>query len=510
MAMGDTAGKKTILAMNGIRKSFTGVKVLHGINIALAEGEIHGLVGENGAGKSTLMKILTGEHKMDSGEIRLYDRPVDIINPRHAIDLGISMVYQELNNAPDMTITENMFIGRELQRFGFIKTKEMRRLTEQYLSELGLAFDPARKMRTLSVSEMQMVEIAKAISYNSKIIIMDEPTSSITPAESERLFTILRGLREKGISIFYISHKLEELFVLTDTITVLRDGQVIKTDSSKNFTIDTLVRSMVGRGIDDIFPPKNTQFGETILEAEGLGCEGQFENVSFTLRKGEILGFAGLVGAGRTETVMALFGHTKLSAGQVRIGGKTVQLKSPKHSVRHNVALIPEDRKLFGLNLIGAIADNTEMVVEDRNSRFGFINKLLKKQNALNMIQDLSIKCVSHEQQVRFLSGGNQQKVVVAKWLLSNPDIIIMDEPTRGIDVGAKIEIYKIINQLAKTGKAVMVISSELNEIIGLCNRVIVMYEGRVTGILEGSDIEQETLMAYAHAAVEGVRHAHA
>jgi ABC-type sugar transport system ATPase subunit len=491
---------KAVLEMNEINKSFNGVPVLRDVTFTLNRGEIKGLVGENGAGKSTLMKILTGEHPMDSGEIKLFGQPVDLAGPRMALDRGIAMVYQELNNAPDMTIAENMFIGRELKKRGFADKKEMKRRTAAYLAALDMRFSPDEKMRRLTVSEMQMVEIAKVVSYNSKIIIMDEPTSSITRAETEKLFGILRSLKEKGVSIIYISHKLEELFALCDSITVLRDGRVIKTDHSQNFSINTLVRSMVGRDIEDIFPPKRTGFGEIVLEAGGLTLKGQFENVSFTLRKGEILGFAGLVGAGRTETVMALFGHTKLDSGSVKLFGRKVELKSPGHSVKHNIALIPEDRKLYGLNLIGAVQDNTEMVVEGRNSRFGFVNKALKKRNAGKMIKDLSIKCGGVNQAVQFLSGGNQQKIVLAKWLLADPSIIIMDEPTRGIDVGAKIEIYKIINALAAGGKSIIVISSELNEIIGLCTRVIVMYEGRVTGELEGGDIEQETIMACAHA----------
>ena len=500
------SGRNTILEMTRINKSFNNVKVLDDVDFTLSAGEIKGLVGENGAGKSTLMKILTGEYQYDSGEIKLFGKPEMIHNPHHAIDMGITMVYQELNNAPDMTIAENMFIGRELKKYCFADKKEMTLRTEQYLAALDLKLSPSEKMRRLTVSEMQMVEIAKVVSYNSKIIVLDEPTSSITESEAEKLFAILRKLKEMNIGVIYISHKLEELFALVDSITVLRDGKVVKTDTPQNFTIDSLIQSMVGRNVDDIFPPKCTVFGETILEAEGLTCTGQFENVSFSIRKGEILGFAGLVGAGRTETVMALFGHTKLDKGHVRLKGKDVALKTPRHSVNHSIALIPEDRKIYGLNLIATVADNTEMVVENRNSNFGFINKVLKKQNALKMIEELSIKCINQEQHVQYLSGGNQQKIVVAKWLLANPDIIIMDEPTRGIDVGAKIEIYKIINQLAKEGKAIIIISSELNEIIGLCNQVIVMYEGKVTGVLNGKDIDQKTIMTYAHAATTEVQ----
>jgi ABC-type sugar transport system ATPase subunit len=499
--MGDVSKEKVILEMLGITKSFTGVTVLHDVNLTLREGEIQGLIGENGAGKSTLMKILTGEYRMDSGSVTLFGRPVEISDPRQAINLGITMVYQELNNAPDMTIAENMFIGRELKKYGLADKKKMIRLTEQYLSALDLKFSPVEKMRNLSVSEMQMVEIAKVVSYNSKIIIMDEPTSSITESEAEKLFAVLRKLKGMGISIIYISHKLEEMFTLADSVTVLRDGYLVKNERPEKLTKDDLIRLMAGRGIDDIFPPKCDRFGDTVLEVEGLTCKGRFEDVSFTLRQGEILGFAGLVGAGRTETMMALFGHTRPDAGRIRVRGKEVVFKNPCHSVRKRFALVPEDRKLHGLNLIAAVADNTEMVVEDRNSRFGFVNTAVKKQNAERMIRELAIKCQGVGQKTRFLSGGNQQKIVIAKWLLSDPDIIIMDEPTRGIDVGAKVEIYKIINKLAAAGKAVIVISSELNEIIGLCNRVIVMYEGRITGELEGKDIEQETIMAYAHAA---------
>jgi ABC-type sugar transport system ATPase subunit len=497
----DTPERRVVLEMRDISKSFSGVTVLHNVSLTLGEGEIQGLVGENGAGKSTLMKILTGEYRMDSGSITLFGKPVEIVDPRHAIDLGITMVYQELNNAPDMTIAENMFIGRELTKYGFADKKEMIRRTGEYLAALDLKFSPVEKMRRLTVSEMQMVEVAKVVSYNSKIIVMDEPTSSITESEAEKLFAVLRKLKGKGIGIIYISHKLEEMFTLADSVTVLRDGYLVKNEKPEKLTKDDLIRLMAGRGIDDIFPPKRDRFGDTVLEVEGLSRKGQFEDVSFTLRKGEILGFAGLVGAGRTETMMALFGHTRPDAGRIRVCGKEVVFKSPCCSVKKSLALVPEDRKLHGLNLIAAVADNTEMVVEDRNSRFGFVNNAVKKQNAERMIRELAIKCRSVSQKTLFLSGGNQQKIVIAKWLLSDPDIIIMDEPTRGIDVGAKVEIYKIINQLAASGKAVIVISSELNEIIGLCNRVIVMYEGRVTGELEGENIEQETIMAYAHAA---------
>lgn len=492
---------QTILEMKGIDKKFGNIQVLFGVDFTLHEGEIKGLIGENGAGKSTLMKILTGEYQKTAGEIVLFGKPTEITGPKHAISLGVSMVYQELNNAPDMTIAENMFIGRELKKNGFADKKTMNRKAKEYLEAFGLSFSPTRRMRDLSVSEMQMVEIAKIVSYQSKIIVMDEPTSSITRAETEKLFKMIRKLKEMGIGIIYISHKLDELFELTDTIAVMRDGYMVHTDQTENMKEDDLIRLMVGREIEDIFPPKNETLGDVIFEVEHLSRKGEFEDISFSVRRGEILGFAGLVGAGRTETMMTLFGERKRDGGTMKINGKPVLIKSPVQSVARKIALIPEDRKLYGLDLISSVSDNIEFVVEKQNSKGGFVlNAKKKKADAEEMVEKLSIKCSSLLQPAMSLSGGNQQKIVLAKWLLSDPDIIILDEPTRGIDIGAKIEIYKIINKLARSGKAVILVSSELNEIIGLSNRVIVMYEGKITGELSGSEMEQENIMSYAHA----------
>lgn len=493
--------QNTILEMKGIDKKFGDVQVLFGVDFDLHEGEIKGLIGENGAGKSTLMKILTGEYQKSAGEIFIYGKPTEITSPRNAFDLGISMVYQELNNAPDMTIAENMFIGREIKKYGFADKKEMNRRAAQYLRDFDLDFSPTQRMRELSVSEMQMVEIAKIVSYQSKIIVMDEPTSSITRGETEKLFKLIHKLKDRGISIIYISHKLDELFELTDTISVMRDGYMVHTDQTKNMTEDELIRFMVGREIEDIFPPKNCDFGETIFQVDGLTRAGEFENVSFSVRRGEIVGFAGLVGAGRTETMMTLFGERKADSGSISIRGKKMAIKSPAHAVAQKVALIPEDRKQYGLNLVASVSDNIEFVVEKRNSKWGcWLNTKQKKKDTEQMIDALSIKCNSALQPVLSLSGGNQQKIVLSKWLLSDPDIIILDEPTRGIDIGAKIEIYKIIHNLAQSGKAIILVSSELNEIIGLSNRVIVMYEGKITGELSGNEIEQEQIMSCAHA----------
>lgn len=488
------------LRMTKICKSFNHVQVLYDVDLTLYKGEIMGLIGENGAGKSTMMKILTGEYQKDSGEIELYGTPVSITTPRTALELGIAMVYQELSNAPDMTIAENMFIGRELKKHGLADKKAMAEKTREYLEILDLSFDPNKVLRTLSVSEMQMVEITKIVSYNPQIMIFDEPTSSITQKETEKLFKTIRKLRQMGISIIYISHKLEELLELTDRIVVMRDGRQVGSNKTSEITKADLIRQMVGREISNIFPPLNHEIGEILLEARGISRTGEFTDVSFNVRAGEVLGFSGLVGAGRTEAVMALFGDTKLSSGTVEINGKTVAVKSPATAIAHKIALLPEDRKLHGLNLIGSIQDNIDAVIERRLARRGaLIDRRRRAETAEQMIRQMTIKCNHKDQHVIYLSGGNQQKVVLAKWLLTESDIIILDEPTRGIDIGAKFYIYKIINQLAKDGKAVILISSELNEIVGLCNRVAVMYEGQLVGILSEDEISQESIMSFAH-----------
>lgn len=489
------------LRMSGICKSFNGVQVLFDVDLTLRQGEIMGLIGENGAGKSTLMKILTGEYQLDNGTIELFGQQASITTPRSALELGIAMVYQELSNTPDMTIAQNMFIGRELRKkSGFADAKRMTEQTAEYLKVLDLNFDPDRKLRTLTVSEMQMVEIAKIVSFQPKIIVFDEPTSSITQAEAEKLFAVIRQLRDMGISIIYISHKLEELLELTDEITVMRDGKVVSCSSTNTMTKDELICRMVGREINNIFPPRNHTFGDVLLEVEHISKKGKFDDVSFSVRAGEILGLSGLVGAGRTETVMALFGDDRPDCGVVRIKGKTAKIKAPKDAIAHGMALLPEDRKLHGLNVIGSVEDNMEAVVEKRVAHLGFlVDRKRRSAAADNMISTLSVKCSGKDQHVLYLSGGNQQKVVLAKWLQTEADIFILDEPTRGVDIGAKFEIYRIIQQLACQGKAIVLISSELNEIIGLCNRVAVMYEGRIVSILEEDQISQERIMSFAH-----------
>lgn len=490
----------TILRMRKINKSFNNVQVLFDVDFDLKAGEIKGIIGENGAGKSTLMKILTGEYQKDSGEIELFGKIEEITTPRYALKLGIGMVYQELNNVPDMTISENMFIGREIRKYGLADKKEMNRKTIEYLQALNLSFSPTQKIGELTVSEMQMIEIAKVVSYGSKIVILDEPTSSITQEGIAKLFEVVRILQKLEIGIIYISHKLDELFELTNSIAIMRDGYMVCVDQTENLTQDELIRRMVGREVDDIFPDKNDVIGDVLLRVKNFTRKGEFQNISFEVHAGEVVSFAGLVGAGRTETMMSLFGDRKIKSGEVEINGKKTVISCPMVAVHNKMSLIPEDRKRHGLNLLGKVENNIEMVVEKKKC-IGkiFINKKERKADAKKMIEELSIKCNGPDQKVISLSGGNQQKIVLAKWLLSDSDIFILDEPTRGIDIGAKIEIYKLINRLAREGKAIILISSELNEVIGLSNRVIVMYEGQITGELTGKDIEQEKIMSYAH-----------
>lgn len=490
-----------ILHMKDITKSFGSVQVLFDAEFSLHEGEVKGLIGENGAGKSTLMKILTGEYQKDSGQISLFGEPVDVLTPGIALQKGIAMVYQELNNAQDMTIAENMFIGREIKKYGWKDKKEMNRRTAEYLSALDLSFSPEEKMRNLTVSEMQMVEIAKVVSYGSRIIVLDEPTSSITQDGVEKLFQAVRKLKSMGIGIIYISHKLEELFELTDSIVIMRDGHIVREDATGNLTQDELIRLMVGREIADVFPKKNTEFGEVVLKVEDFSRGEEFRNVSFEVRAGEVVAFSGLVGAGRTEVMMTLFGDQRAAKGTVRIHGKETVIRSPKAAVGKKMALIPEDRKRHGLNLSGTVEDNMMMVVEKETGRGRlFLDKKRRRKLSSEMVESLAVRCSGLGQRAVSLSGGNQQKIVLAKWLLSDSDIYILDEPTRGIDIGAKIEIYRLIRQLAGQGKAIVLISSELNEIIGLSNKVIVMYEGRITGEVSGDEIDQERIMSFAHA----------
>lgn len=487
-----------LLKMQNISKTFGTNKVLDHVQFDLMPGEVHALIGENGAGKSTLMKILMGIYEADEGTVEMEGKKVFFPNPSKALEAGIAMIHQELNPILDMSVAENIFTGKEIRKHGFVDKKAQEEEATHYLEELGVTISPATLMRKLSVSEIQMVEIAKTLSWGARIIIMDEPTSAITESEVGKLFDNIRMLTKKGIGIIYISHKMDELFEISDRITVLRDGTYISTSDTAEITPRELIRRMVGRDITEIYPEHRSKIGEKVLSVKDVSRTGEFSNISFELHRGEKLGIAGLMGAGRTELVMALFGANRLDSGSIEIDGKAVQMKSPGDAIAHKMALISEDRKFYGLNLIGSVEDNIVSIIEGKISRFGFFDKRKSRELTDDMIGKLRIKTSSPKQLVKNLSGGNQQKVVLAKWLLDDPDILIFDEPTRGIDVGAKAEIYKIIEELACEGKAIIIISSEMPELIGLSHRMIVMHEGEKTGELSGEEMTQERIMTLA------------
>ena len=492
-----------VLELKNIYKSFPGVKVLEDVTLQVRPGEVHALMGENGAGKSTLMKILMGIYKADQGSIFLEGKETVIHGPKDAMSKGISMIHQELNTVLDMEVAENVFVGRELLKKEFEKLKivdiaRMREETGRYFREMNIDIDPRAKMRTLSVAEMQLVEIVKAISLNSRIIVMDEPTSAITEKEATVLFAQIERLKKQGVAIIYISHKMDEIFRISDTITVLRDGQWIGTKPAKELDNDMLIKMMVGRELTDIYPKDPVEIGDVILEVKNLSRGKKVRDASFSLRKGEVLGIAGLVGAGRSELVETIFGLYPKTGGQIFLHGKEVHIKSAADAIKNKMALITEDRKQTGLNLIVSVKENIASVSIGKLSNHGIVNDKKINEVSEKYIKELKIKTPDGNAIVGNLSGGNQQKVVLAKWLLDEPDIIIFDEPTRGIDIGAKRDIYLLINNLAKEGKAVIVISSEMAEVMGICDRILVMAEGRINGEVQREEFSQEVIMGYA------------
>jgi len=491
---------ETILYMHGIQKYFPGVHALDDVHLELRKGEVMALVGENGAGKSTLMKILTGIYSKDEGTIELYGQPVEIHSPRHAQELGISIVHQELNLMQDLTVAENIFIGRETTKGAFLDKKKQNRMTDELLGSVHLDISAKTPVKHLSVAKQQMVEIAKALSYNNtKILILDEPSASLTTSEIEDLFSFIRRLKATGVGIIYISHRMEELKDITDRITVMRDGQYVDTVNTADTTIDQVVQMMVGRVIYE--EPKTHSNvpadAPVILEAEHLSSN-VVKDVSFQLRKGEILGFAGLMGAGRTETMRLVCGADPRDTGTIRVNGEEVRVRTPADAVKAGIGYLSEDRKLFGLCLSLSVADNIAMPSLDSLTGALFVKDKLIEKHSREYIEKINVKTPSSHSLVRSLSGGNQQKVVIAKWLLRDCDILIFDEPTRGIDVGAKSEIYKLMNQLTATGKSIIMISSELPELLRMSDRVVVMCEGRVTGEVDIADATQEKIMTYA------------
>lgn len=496
---------ESILEMKDICKSFSGVKVLDNVSLSVKPGEVHALMGENGAGKSTLMKILMGIYKMESGSILINGEAVIVSGPKDAISKGISMIHQELNPVLDMEVAENIFIGRELVKSGIGKLKiidktAMREATEILFHSMCIDINPKTIMRYLSVAETQLVEIVKAISLKSKIVIMDEPTSAITEKEVLVLFEQIRRLKEQGVSIIYISHKMDEIFTIADRITVLRDGILAGTGETREMNRDKLISMMVGREIKEVYPKEEVDIKEVVLEVQNLNRGKKVNNVSFQLHGGEVLGIAGLVGSGRSEMAETIFGIRPATSGKIIVNGQEVKIKQPQEAIRHKIAMITEDRKQTGLNLKTTVEQNISIVSIEKLSKAGIIDKSRESEAAEKYIESLSIKAHSRKASVTSLSGGNQQKVVLAKWLLDEPDIIIFDEPTRGIDVGAKRDIYILIGELAKQGKGIIVISSEMPEVMGISDRILVMCEGAIAGELKREEFTQEAIMNYASA----------
>lgn len=494
-----------LLLMDGISKSFSGVKVLEKVQFTLRKGEVHALMGENGAGKSTLMKILSGIHSKDEGNIHIRGVVQEMTSPKIAQGMGIAIIHQELNMIPELSVMENMFLGREFKRgrTGFVNGSKMRTEAKRYLTQLGMDLSPDTLAGELSVGQQQMVEIAKALSIKADILVLDEPTAALTKREIEKLFQVIESLKEQGVGMIYISHRMEEIFLISDRITVLRDGRYIGTRDTQETTMDELVQMMVGREIKERFPKVEIIPGEERLRVEGLSQEGKLHDIHFSVRAGEILGIAGLMGAGRTELAKALFGLGKYT-GTLFIDGQPTRMKNPMDAIKAGIALISEDRKGEGLVLGLSVRENFTLPNLRTLSYFGFISHSMESEFVAKSISTLKVKTHNPEQRVGSLSGGNQQKVVIGKWLANRPKVLILDEPTRGVDIGAKREIYDLMNRLVQEGVAIIMISSELPEVLGMSDRVIVMHEGRVNGEFLRENASQENIM---YAATGGKSH---
>lgn len=487
------------LKVSNIEKSFPGVKALDKINFSVRKGTVHVLCGENGAGKSTLMKIINGIHKADAGEILIDGKIVEIQNPIQARSLGISMIFQELNYMPEMTIEESLFVGSwPKNKYGNVDWKEIRKRTVELLKKENLNYSPEMKLKDLTVSDIQMLEILKAISYNSDIIIMDEPTSAITQKEVEVLFKKINELRDRGACIIYISHKMDEIFRIADEITVFRDGRVIDSRLIEDYDMDTIISQMVGRKLENNFPKENIKIGNNVLEVKGLTNEGNFQNVNFNVREGEIVGFAGLMGAGRTEIMRSLFGLDEYQTGEIIIRGKKTDIKNVKSSIDQKMVMLSEDRRRYGIMPVRSVKENVSISNLKKFIRGGRLHEKEESNAIKDYCTKMNVKTPSIETSIEALSGGNQQKVILAKWMMTDPDILILDEPTRGIDVGAKYEIYKLMSDLAKQRKGIIMISSELPELIGMCDRIYVMAKGQIMGELKRDEFSQESIMKLA------------
>ncbi len=488
-----------ILEMKHITKTFSGVTVLHDVNLQVHRGIVMGLMGENGAGKSTLMKILQGIYTPTKGEVIFDGKQLKASNINQALLAGISMIHQEMSPIPDMTVAENIYIGREPKTaLGFVDEKKLRSMTQELLDDLELSFSADTKMHDLTIANMQMVEIAKAISFHSKLIIMDEPTSAITEREVANLFRIIRRLREAGTTIIYISHKMDEILEITDEITVLRDGYLTGHDLSSNLTQDELIRMMVGRSLENMFPKVTVPIGDVLLRVENLTLKKYYHDISFEVRRGEIVGFAGLVGAGRSEVLESVYGLRHAESGKIFKDGREVTIRHTRDAIAAGIGLLTEDRKASGCFLPLGVLDNMVMPTLGRYKRYGFVRERRLRDEAQKKREELEIKTTSLAQKIQYLSGGNQQKVLVARWLINNPDVLIVDEPTRGIDVNAKAEIHTKLCELAGEGKAIIMVSSEMPELIGMCDRIYVMHEGELTGELRRGEFSQEDIALMA------------
>ncbi len=488
-----------ILKLNSITKEFPGVVALNNVSLQVKTGEVHILLGENGAGKSTLVKILSGAYKKDNGEIFLRGKKVEIKNPRHAQELGIGVIYQELNLIPHLTVAENIFLGREFSyTAGVIDSKKIIEETKKLLSELNVNINPSELVSSLGTAQQQMVEIAKALSLNSKILVMDEPTSSLTKNEIETLFQTIRKLKQKDVAIIYISHRLEELFEIGDSVTVLRDGNLIETKLITETTPTELIKLMVNRDLKDQYPKREKQIGNEILKVIALSTENLLKNISFSLYAGELVGIYGLLGSGRTELARAIFGADKIKSGEIFIKEKPVKINSPGKAIKEGIGFLTEDRKTQGLILDLSVKENISITSLDELSSIGVIKLKEESRISDSYISELKIKTTGSNQDVRSLSGGNQQKVVFAKWLNSETNIFIFDEPTRGIDVGAKQEIYELMNRLTQNGCGIIMISSELPEVLGMSDRILVMHNGEITAEFENKGLTQEMIIGSA------------
>ena len=484
--------------MRGIVKEFSGVRVLNGVSFRLRRGSVHALMGENGAGKSTLMKILCGMYPATQGEIMIDGKTVKISSPIDAKRLGIAMIHQELSAFHELTVAANMFMNREYKRGFLLDDKRMNQAAAEILADLNISIDPKLKMNRLSVAEMQLVEIAKAVSTDADIIIMDEPTSALTEAEVANLYKTVRDLRSRGKAIVYISHKIEEIFTIADEITVLRDGDFVAHDTIEAFDHDKLISLMVGRTLNQQFHKTHHSFGDVLLKVEDMSRSGKFSSVSFEVRAGEVLGISGLIGAGRTEVVETVFGLDRADSGDVYIAGEKVNIRSPRDAISHGLALVSEDRKNVGLNRVGSVKENITMANLEKYCRFGVIKSREEKKAGDGLMDMLSVKAHSRDTLVSALSGGNQQKVILARWMSTNPKVLILDEPTKGIDVGAKAEIYKLIDEFTAQGGCVIMVSSEMPEILGMSDRIAVMHEGELVAVFDRDEATQEKLLSAA------------